>query len=287
MMSELHPVEYLFKRMDELVTDYPEGKMIRISERIGGTAFFPGGYGLWGTQSNQLLPPMPVGGVMVLGHNFDCEKNFKESLNHQGENLTKGTWYHLLLLLEEVEIPKERCFFTNFYMGLKPGDKAMGRLLAAKDNNFVRCCQEFLCEQFRVMQPKVVLILGKEFFNEFAVFLPPGSQVRSVWMKAKTWKDMDQNNAAFLYPLMLPDVPHPAVVVGLVHPSYRKPNVKRRFYRNLEGEAAELALLQDALAKAGSICAYLLLYMKEQLKLWQPFAIIQPLWSAFPMWLVE
>lgn len=252
-MSELHPVEYLFKRMGELVTDYPEGKVTRISERMGGTAFFPGGYGLWGTQPNEPLPPMPVGGVMVLGHNFDSENSFKKPLKHQGENLTKGTWLHLRLLLEKVGIPKERCFFTNFYMGLKPGDKATGKLPAAGDKNFVRSCQAFFREQLKVMQPKVVLILGREFFNEFAIFLPPQSQMKSVWMKAKTWRYLDQNNAAFIYPLKLPEVSHSVVVVALVHPSFRFRNAGLRRYKNFVGEAAELALLQAALAVAGTI----------------------------------
>jgi uracil-DNA glycosylase len=252
-MSELHPVEYLFKRMDELVTDYPEGKVIRISERIGGNAFFPGGYGLWGTQPGKPLPPMPVGGVMMLGHNFDCEKGFKESLRNQGENPTGSTWCNLLKLLKVVDIPKERCFFTNFYMGLKPGDKATGKLPAAADIPFVRCCQDFFREQLRVMQPKIVLVLGKEFFSEFATFLPLESQVKSAWMRAKTWQYLDQCNAAFIYPLRFPEVSHPTVVVALVHPSYRSLNVGMRRYKNFVGEAAELAMLQAALTMVGTI----------------------------------
>lgn len=247
-MSELHPVEYLFKRMDELVTDYPEGKVIRISERIAGTAFFPGSYGLWGTQAGKPLPDMPVGGVMVLGHNFDCEENFKESLKYQGENSTGRTWDNLKLLLEAVDIPKERCFFTNFYMGLKPGDNPMGKLPAAANEHFVRACQVFFREQLKVMQPKIILVLGKYFLKDFAEFLPPGP--RLVWSTSKPYRDLDQQKSALVYQNDLSVVPHPAVIVALTHPSMPS-NTRHRSYGDLSGKEAELKMLKDALKKVG------------------------------------
>lgn len=45
---------------------YPSGA-IPVPEAIAGTAFFPGGHGLWMEEG---APSFPVGGIMVLGHDF-------------------------------------------------------------------------------------------------------------------------------------------------------------------------------------------------------------------------
>lgn len=198
-------------------------------------------------------PPMPVGGVMILGRNFDSKASYEDSLRKSEVQLKGATWRYLVPLLDQASIPKDRCFFTNFYMGLIDGESAAGPFPGKGDADFVQRCQEFLREQFRVMQPKLVLILGKEFFNEFATFLPPQSQAKSVWMKAKPWQYLDENNATFISPAMLPNVAHPVVVVALVDPSRRPLNVGLRRYKNFVGEAAELAMLQDALTIVGTI----------------------------------
>lgn len=251
-MDQVHPVDYLFERMKAFEPYYPLG-VAPVPQLISGTAFFPGGPGLWGVRPGTSWPSMPVGGVMVLGHNFDKKSGYEYSLKHLGENLNGSTWRYLVLLLDQAGIPKNRCFFTNFYMGLVDGASAVGPFPGKRSSDFVRRCQEFMGEQFRVMQPKIVLVLGKEFFNEFAIFLPEEFQARSVWMRAKTWQDIDQQDVGLIYPVTLPELLHPVVVVALVHPSYRFGNVRFRRYRNLAGEAAELGMLQDALEKAGPI----------------------------------
>ena len=59
-----HRVEYLFGRLKDI--DYPDG-VVPVPEKISGTAFFPGGYGLWREERCGCLPPMPRGGMMVSG----------------------------------------------------------------------------------------------------------------------------------------------------------------------------------------------------------------------------
>lgn len=251
-MSELHPIDDLFNRLKALDPYYPSG-VVPVPQLLQKTAFFPGGPGLWGVYPGKPWPPMPVGGVMVLGRNVDNKTSYEDSLRKSEVQLKGATWRYLVPLLDQASIPKDRCFFTNFYMGLIDGESAAGPFPGKGDADFVQRCQEFLREQFRVMQPKLILILGKEFFNEFATFLPPQSQVKSVWMKAKTWQYLDENSAAFISPVTLPEVSHPVVVVALIDPSHRPPNVGLRRYKNLAGEAAELALLRDALTVAGTI----------------------------------
>ncbi len=245
-MGELHPVEYLFARLEEEFTSYPPG-VLRVPKVIPGTAFFPGGYGLWGTEAGKPLPPMPKGGVMVLGHNFASEEGFSSSFAHLGENLKGPTWRPLLLLLELAGIPKERCFFTNFYMGLIQGSNALGRFPGARGADFVRRCQKFLILQITIVQPKLLLTLGKEILKAVAALSP---DLKS-WSAAENLEMLDQQNNAFVYPATFANVPHSVAVVALTHPALRHLNIGRRRYKSLVGNEAERAMIKDALGKVG------------------------------------
>src|SRR5690242_9461147 len=141
-MSEQHPVENLFALLAQ-VEPYPAG-VVAPRGRISGTAFFPGGWGLWGTAADQDVPPMPIGGVMVLGHNFDSEVGFAYSLSHEGEKLKGPTWRTLRRVLTQARIALEACFFTNAYMGLKAGSEPTGKFPGAQNAAFVSRCQWFL-----------------------------------------------------------------------------------------------------------------------------------------------
>lgn len=237
-------MNHLFALHDQFES-YPNG-VVRISRRITGTAFFPGGFGLWNTQPDEPLPPMPVGGVMVVGHNFDSEAGFEHSFIHAGENLKGPTWKNLLAFLKQVEIFPERCFFTNAYVGLQPGDHAIGPFPGKQDPEFVCWCQNFLLEQIKLMQPQLILSLG--------AYVPPflaplSSELRRVWSGVKRLTTLDEQEAALVYPSTFEGVLRPTAVVALTHPAYRPVNVKYRRYRNLKGEAAEQALVKDALTR--------------------------------------
>ncbi len=79
----MHPIQSLCSRHHP-PHGYPAG-VTAVREPISGLAFFPGGYGLWGTGPDRPLPPLPVGGVMVLGHDFHSETGYEESLRLGGE----------------------------------------------------------------------------------------------------------------------------------------------------------------------------------------------------------
>lgn len=64
-----HPVDHLFAEMPGVIDDYPAGTE-PVWTRICGTAFFPGGSGLWRPYVTADLPPMPHGGVMVIGQDY-------------------------------------------------------------------------------------------------------------------------------------------------------------------------------------------------------------------------
>ena len=244
MRNDFHAINYLLALHDQF-RSYPNG-VIRISKRIPGTAFFPGGSGLWNTQPDEPLPPMPIGGVMVVGHNFDSEAGFERSFNRAGENLKGPTWRNLLAFLNQVEILPEWCFFTNAYVGLQSGDRAIGPFPGERDHEFVCWCQNFLLEQIKLMQPRLILSLGAYVPSILAAL---SSELRRVWSGVRQLTILDKQEAALVYPSTFVGVLRPIAVVALTHPAYRHVNVKCRQYRNLKGEAAEQALVKDALAR--------------------------------------
>lgn len=152
----MHPVEGLFKELQSFW--YPP-KVTPTPRILPKTAFFPGGYGLWGTAPGLPLPPWPERGIMVLGHNFSSKDEWDDTISpNGGDILGKGTWFHLLPLLDRAGIQREGCFFTNIYMGL--GDKHEGEFSGARNEEFVRQCQSFFQLQFLTQQPRLILALG-------------------------------------------------------------------------------------------------------------------------------
>lgn len=244
MENDFHAITYLLALHDQF-ENYPNG-VIRIARHIPGTAFFPGGSGLWNTQLDKPLPPMPVGGVMIVGHNFDSEAGFERSFNHAGENLKGTTWRNLLAFLEQVEILPKCCFFTNAYVGLQAGDRAIGAFPGKRDPKFVYWCQNFLLEQIKLMQPRLILSLGI-YVPSFLASLSP--ELGRVWSGMRQFATLDEQEVALVYPSTFEGVLRPTAVVALTHPAYRHVNVKFRRYRNLKGGDAEQALVKDALTK--------------------------------------
>src|ERR1700730_14909826 len=97
-------VAELLRAMAKTVTSYhpPVGRTSSTVEGlIQGTAFFPGGAGLWRGRSNggalpDYFPPAPV---MFVGHNFDSERGYAISLARDGE-VEEPFWTRLLGMLE-------------------------------------------------------------------------------------------------------------------------------------------------------------------------------------------
>ncbi len=84
-------------------------------------------------------------------------------------------------------------------------------------------------------------------------FLAPLSpELQSAWSDATRLRTLDEREVALVYPSTFSGVLLPAAVVALTHPAYRRLNVKSRRYGNLQGDAAEQALVRDALARVGN-----------------------------------
>src|SRR5688572_29423949 len=114
-MPHDHPIEALFAALP-CVEPYPKG-VVPLSARLTGTGFFPGGAGLWGAAAGMPLPSMPVGGIMVLGHDVHSEAAFAKTLSRgaEVEPTTDApkvqTWAGLLHLLRDVGVAPQQCFF--------------------------------------------------------------------------------------------------------------------------------------------------------------------------------
>ncbi len=157
-------VQQLLDEMNRLVTDYPKGLQMTgrsVKDLIAGTAFFPGGSGLWrGNQSGGPLPEyFPEQPVMFVGHNFDSVDAYQRALLLKG--LVDSTfWQNLKGFLERAgPLDPSDCFFSNALMGLKP-DKPDGPMPDCE--GYRPQCQRFLVMQFAIVKPKAVVTLGRD-----------------------------------------------------------------------------------------------------------------------------
>ena len=242
-----HPARALWT-LHHPPADYPAG-VVRVPEPIPGVAFFPGGYGLWGSTAGQPLPPFPVGGVMVLGHDFHSEAGYRESFKLGAERMTLPTWRSLTTLLAEVGIALERCFFTNLFMGLREGTATTGPFPGGGDPAFVGHCERFLIEQLRAQRPALVLTLG--------VHVPPIigrlSPELAAWTTGRGLRHLDTVGPVHAKVTWRGLDGLETTVVALAHPSLRSANVRHRRYGELVKHAAEVRMIEDALGRSGMV----------------------------------
>jgi hypothetical protein len=154
-------------RMDELVVSYGAAdQAVRVGAAIDGTAFYPGGTGLWrGREPFGALPLcFPRSPVMLVGHNFDSVVGYEQSLERGIERLNGPTWRYLLQYLDHAGILPGGCFFTNALMGLQPVS-ARGAFSVSAD--FRAECRRFLQWQIDFIAPSLVVVLGNDALAEF------------------------------------------------------------------------------------------------------------------------
>ena len=166
------------------------------------------------------------------------------------------TFENLIPFLKEVGISVETCFFTEFFMGLREGNKKEGKFPGAGDAKFVKRCQDFMKVQLNTQEPRLVLTLGKEVPPMLAA-LALSPKKMSDWTEAKTFFDLDKVGPV-VHKVQFPGNRTTCSVVALVHPSRHYGNVKKcnRTYRTLQGHKAEyheaeVAMVREALEQCG------------------------------------
>jgi uracil-DNA glycosylase len=246
-----HPVDRFFKLAGQ-IGPYPTGTQ-SVPARIVGTAFFPGGSGLWRESAAKPLPSLPVGGIMVIGQDFHSRSKYLESAERGHENLGDPTWRELRQLLKTGGVLESECYFTNAYVGLRTDGTVTGEYPGARDEEFVLQCSSLLAEQIAAQRPRAILTLGLPAARMLASLAPNSL---AGWLHAQNFVDIDSAGGAILS-IRFPDIPDvQSNVVALVHPSMRNSNVSRRSYRDASGtlhekSAAERAMLAEVLQAVG------------------------------------
>src|ERR1017187_9606207 len=115
----MRDVENLWHQMSAAVAPFPKG-VADVPKPIQGTAFFPGGFGLWSPEDD------PRGQITVVGQDFNSVRVYERALADRTELHTSTTWRELRKILAATGISPQRCFFTNAYMGLRDGDSEEG-----------------------------------------------------------------------------------------------------------------------------------------------------------------
>jgi hypothetical protein len=150
--------------MDRTVRDYHPtiGRTGRdIDDLIQGTAFFPGGCGLWcGAELGGEMPDaFPVAPIMLVAHNFDSISSFERSKACGGE-ADSFLWRDVLVpLVTAANIELGNVFFSNALMGCKPGS-ATGDMPSVP--GYEDQCREFLAKQIEIVEPRIVVALGEK-----------------------------------------------------------------------------------------------------------------------------
>lgn len=241
----MNPAEQLWSRHHP-ASGYPAG-VLAVPTAIPGVAFFPGGYGLWRPNVGAPLPEFPVGGVMILGHDFHSESGYQASLRRGRESETQPTWRVLLALLQRVDVQPTRCFFTNVYMGLRAGENTTGPFPGARDHTFVDHCVRFLEEQVLLQRPAVIITLGVNVPPLLARLSPD----LHLWSAGRGLRHLDTVGPVHSHVRVGTAPSVETRVVALTHPSMRHASVRHRRYEGQSGDAAELRMLREVLNFSG------------------------------------
>lgn len=202
------------------------------------------------------MPAIPVGGVMVVGQDFDTYASFSKSLAAGGEVLfheeerptsSSATWRTLIdLLPRRFGIPLGRCFFTNAYMGLRKDGPPTGPFIGSKCPDFTARCRAFFRKQLASQRPRLILSLGVWVPS----FIAPLSATLSDWTGLNSFAEIDDVGPVRHGVAFTGTPVDAASVVCLTHPSLRGPNVRRRRYRGLAGDDAERRMVEDAIGES-------------------------------------
>lgn len=105
-----HPVRDLFEEAQD-VKPYPAG-VVEVPKQIPASNFFPGGAGIWCGDA-PCVPPLPIGGVMILGQDFHTLSGYEEVLAQTFARHTVVVSVHLYI---RTIAKKERCLFAGSHL---------------------------------------------------------------------------------------------------------------------------------------------------------------------------
>jgi uracil-DNA glycosylase len=232
---EESPAKQLWREMYSAMPPFPKG-VVEVPELITGTAFFPGGLGLW--MEGRISPgKFPTEQIMVVGQDFNSSATYDRVRVLGTEVGTSATWRNLRGILSAAGVSLDRCFFTNLYMGLRDGGTETGKFPGARDKDFVRRCLDFLNLQLQVARPKLILTLGLEPLQGLAAAIPGLPAPKTLSSCAEIYRSVPLAHGG-------------TAIVALTHPSFYYANVWRRRYATFVGAGAEQAMIRAGLVAA-------------------------------------
>ena len=200
-----------------------------------GTAFFPGGDGVWKGEPVATVSPLRRE-VLVLGSDFGDSDSYEKRVKRRREfpqELDGPTWRNLLSLMHAAEIRHEQWFCTNAWPCMRKGNRGVGgKPPGARDAAFTNRCVDFFRKTREWVQPRLIIPLG---LIPTAFLAKAYGTVPSSWGNVSSWRQIDEK------PIWQTN---DCVIVPVTHPSM--PN--RRHRRKYNTEEAEASLIRDAWA---------------------------------------
>lgn len=229
---------FLFDHLRRFAEWPPE--LDQVPAMVTGSAFFPGGCGLWQPERELEFPD-----IMVVAQDFSTTAEHSAMLAGRTRDLDSATWRNFRPFASAAGLDLCRCFFTNSVMGLRKQGPSDGKNPGYKRRNsgFVVATHDFLRLQVQTVRPRLIVVLGTPAAGIFAAAAPSLER----W-KGCNFSQLDAGELAFLPSVDISGVTTACVV--LLHPSYRHANLRYRRFQEHVGNDAELALLRHAIAKS-------------------------------------
>jgi hypothetical protein len=221
--------EELFEKSKEMVFSYPDEIKAIQNNRLTGTAFFPGGDGIYKQSKFIEKDSYPI---LILGKDYDNEYNFKivKGLPNQSEMDNKNnTWVNLKKILDEVNPHQDvlsKCYFTNCIMGLRIDNSintGPSKAFLLKNKKFLKENIEFFKEQLDSIKPNLIIGLGSQVPRFIGSFfeqeLPNLNNIFS-------FKELDQTT--YKNSIVLQYNKKDLTIIFITHPAMYYANVERR-----------------------------------------------------------
>lgn len=235
-----HPVAAFHRWVEAIPHEvYPDQLAPVAGHHVEGVAAFPAGDGLYVPCRADATrrPDLPVGGLMLVANHLDGVAKYHDRLRTgraHGDPCPDGSptpYWRVLYeeLLDPAGVPREKLFATNIHPALWTGGGTQGDVRRRGPVNIAwwKLARQLLEAQMRVMQPRVVAVLGSAPRRTCAQLLR--ADLAGGGVAAAT----------------LPgDIP--TRTVALLHPSARPFHVAARAYAGYTGRAADAARLAEA-----------------------------------------
>jgi hypothetical protein len=234
------PVEAIAEVQKEALRIQPPSGTDRLPAIGGlpGPAFFPEGMGL----SHPIPSDDQRPTIMAVGHNFGCAA-YREEIGSAGREDDKATWRNFDTLLLQAGTDPAQCFRTNWFIGLLPGAKQIGRFLIKPDPAYEQACRGLLIKEIQFLRPTAILLLGPEVASRAHQIMP----ALEPWRGADKWIDIDRSSIGHsVRNIEVPAANLRTNVAALLHPSFGAANQCRRM-KNMPVPLCEAEIIRAVL----------------------------------------